>query len=295
MASAAGERLSRSLVTPEGVDLGVTLADAGARAAAFLIDAIIMVVTLVVATLAGIYLFIRLGETIAQPLIIAWLLGFFLLRNGYFVLFEAGRRAASPGKRLLGLRVVARDGAALTVDRVVARNLMREIEVFLPLTILAMRQGQGLADTATTLFGLAWVLLFTLFPLFNRDRLRVGDLLAGTWVIELRTRRLAADLAAVPAGGGEPAGQAQPGEAYVFTQAQLEAYGIRELQKLEEVLRVNDAAALATVAQSIATRIAWTGPVPEPRPFLVAYYAALRAHLEKGVLLGRRRADKHDS
>ena len=45
-----------------------------------------------------------------------------------------GGRGATPGKRMLGLRVVARDGARLTGGAVIARNAMREIEVFLPLS-----------------------------------------------------------------------------------------------------------------------------------------------------------------
>ena len=43
--------MTRSLVTPEGVDLGVRLADAGSRAAAFLLDAVIISVAAIVITL----------------------------------------------------------------------------------------------------------------------------------------------------------------------------------------------------------------------------------------------------
>ncbi|TIU19658.1 MAG: RDD family protein, partial [Mesorhizobium sp.] len=82
----------------------------------------------------------------------------------------------------------------LTLDQVIARNLMREIEVFLPLSILAARGGAGVADTLSTIFGLVWALLFSLFPLFNRDRLRIGDLLAGTWVVEAPKVALVEDL-----------------------------------------------------------------------------------------------------
>jgi len=40
--------------------------------------------------------------------------------------------AATPGKRILGIRVAARNGKALTAEAVFARNAMRELEVFLP-------------------------------------------------------------------------------------------------------------------------------------------------------------------
>ena len=74
---------------------------------------------------------------------------------------------------------------------------------------------------------------------------------------------------------------------------QLDAYGIAELHKLEEVLRGNDDRALQTVAEAIARKIGWSGPKRDARPFLTAYYGDLRAHLERKLLLGNRRADKY--
>ena len=98
------------------------------------------------------------------------------------------------------------------------------------------------------------------------------------------------------------AGATRPTERFRFTPAQLQTYGIHELQALEEVLRLQGPVALATrkaVAEKIRQRIGWSveaGGVPappagdaDPRPFLEAYYAALRANLETGLLFGRRR------
>ena len=124
---------------------------------------------------------------------------------------------------------MSRAGAGLSIDQIIARNLMREIEVFLPLSMIAGRSGLGVADTLTTVFGLTWALLFAFFPLFNRDRMRIGDLLAGTWVIEAPRRALAEDLSARTVA-----------DAFAFSSKQLDAYGIAELHKLEEVLRGND-------------------------------------------------------
>eukprot|EP01136_Pigoraptor_vietnamica_P000231 Opistho-1_new@25276 len=124
------QRLTRELVTPEGVTLHLRLASAGSRAGAFTIDAVIMLVTLIVLTVVAVLL---LGSTKQDSAaVMIWLLGFFLLRNFYFTLFESGTRAATPGKRALKLRVVARDGGRLTGGAILARNLMREVEVFLP-------------------------------------------------------------------------------------------------------------------------------------------------------------------
>lgn len=275
--------LRRRLVTPEGVDLGVVLGEIGQRAAAFMLDAIVLIVALVVMTLIAIFGVFGVGQAAFQPVVIIWLLGFFVLRNFYFIIMEMRPRAATLGKRWSGLRVVARDGGRLTGDAVIARNLMREIEVFLPLSLLAGGGASGTVDGWTTMFGLGWTAIFLLFPYFNADRLRVGDLLAGTWVIQTRPKKLVEDLAI-----GRSA-------AFTFTAAQLDTYGAYELDTLDRVIRRSDGDARTTVAQTIIDRIGWASDVADVDGFLNAYYAQLRAHLEKGLLMGRRRESKHDA
>ena len=98
------QSLRRSFVTPEGVDLQIELGGAGVRTAAFMVDAVAMLILLVLATIAIVLLFVASKQS---ALAILWLLGFFVLRNGWFALFEMGGRGATPGKRLMGLRVVA--------------------------------------------------------------------------------------------------------------------------------------------------------------------------------------------
>ncbi|BCA58777.1 RDD family protein [Sphingomonas sp. HMP6] len=269
--------LRRTFVTPEGVDLQIELGGAGVRAAAFMIDAFAMLILLIIATIVIALLFVASKET---SLAILWLIGFFVLRNGWFTLFEMGGRGATPGKRVMGLRVVARDGARLTGGAVITRNAMREIEVFLPLSFLAAQSAQGLADSFLTIFALCWSGIFLFFPLFNRDRLRIGDLLAGTWVVRTVRGELGSDLA-VPIER----------ERRVFSEAALGLYGVYELQTLEEVLRSGREDAIATVAATIR-RKAGLADDPDDREFLSDYYAALCARLERGLMVGRRRADK---
>lgn len=287
MASSAiqARSLRRTFVTPEGVDLRLELGSAGSRAGAFMIDLIMMVVILATVTMLTLYLFwatvtTKNGGAPAQFLAILWLLGWFILRNGWFSLFEMGSRGATPGKRLMGLRVVARDGARLTGAAVIARNAMREIEVFLPLSFLGAQAAQGLADTFLTVFALLWSGIFLFFPLFNRDRLRVGDLVAGTWVVCNEKAGLSADLV---------------GSAYrarrTFPPAALELYGVYELQTLEDVLRNENPDAVATVARTIR----WKADLPDDGDdygFLSDYYAALCARLEARLMVGRRRENK---
>jgi hypothetical protein len=140
-------------------------------------------------------------------------------------------------------------------------------------------------DAVITLCGLVWSGIFLFLPLFNRDRLRAGDLVAGTWVVRAPRRKLAADLARTD----------ETGALFAFTPAQLDAYGVMELQVLEDVLRRGDAATMKAVARRIRGKIGWTATLIErDRDFLEAYYTGLRGKLEAGLLFGRRRKDKHD-
>lgn len=275
--------LRRRFITPEGVDLNIELGSAGARAGAFLLDGVLMLGVLILASIA-----IGLMAMASQSILMIglWIVGFFILRNGWFTLFEMGARGATPGKRIVGLRVVARDGARLTGGAVIARNAMREIEVFLPLSYFFASLGAMFTggDILLPLLALAWSMLFLFFPLFNRDRLRVGDLLAGTWVVHRARAQLGHDLAASAAESTRPR--------RVFSDAQLDLYGIYELQTLEEVLRGGQTEAIVTVAAAIRRK----GDMPDDGDdygFLSDYYAALCARLERGMMVGLRREDKY--
>lgn len=276
----------RELITPEGVALHLHLASAGARAAAFTIDATIMLAALGLVTIAAI-LIIGGFRSFGSAAII-WLLGLFLLRNFYFTWFESGTRAATPGKRILKLRVVASGGGRLTGGAVLARNLMREIEIYMPLIFLVSARADGFSNRWLTLFGFAWTAIFLFMPLFNRDRLRAGDLLAGTWVVENERPKIAPDLIARPNPRAEQ---------YSFTPAELAVYGQFEVQKLAEVLAREEYDAIVTVAGVIRRKIGRedTGRWNDDRTFLVAYYAAARQHLERKLLFGQRKRDKFDA
>jgi len=279
-------RFSRRFVTPEGVDLRLTLGSSGDRAGAFLLDLLIMVAALVILTLLAMWLAFSVGEKSGEPVLIIWLLGAFVLRSGYFILFEMGPRAATPGKRALGLRVAARDGGRLTGEAIFVRNAMREIEVFLPLSFLAASSATGdPVQGWEAVLGLTWTGILLFFPLFNRDRLRVGDFVAGTWVVKAPRRALDVDLARDGRSPGP----------FVFTPDQAAAYGVKELQVLEDVLRRGDKRTLAAVADRIRGKIGWrSGPGETDTAFLAAYYAALRGRLEHRLLFGHRRRDKFD-
>jgi uncharacterized RDD family membrane protein YckC len=287
-AGRAGGR-ERLVLTPEGVPLRFTLADAAERAGAFLLDLailfagciVVLIGTLVLAGAAG-------GLGIA-----AGLVAFFVLRTFYFTFFECGAQGATPGKRALRIRVVDAHGGALTAEAVFARNLMREIEFFVPLVALLAPAslGESLPGWAR-LVSLGWLLVFAFLPLFNRDRLRPGDLVGGTIVVRAPRALLLPDLSGRPRGR-----QAPPPAAFAFTREQLDVYGIYELQVLEDLLRSSGAVraeSIRVVTEKVATRIGWTRPLQtsELEPFLREFYTAQRARLEQKMLLGQRQERK---
>ncbi|MFN3911180.1 RDD family protein [Hyphomonas sp.] len=279
-------KMVRKLVTPEGAAIRLKLASASERAGAFMIDIAIQW-AVVIATLLGLnYLASALNPGSSNLAFAFWLVFFFFVRNFYYIFFEIGQRAATPGKRILGLRVAARDGGRLTANSVLARNFIREIEIGLPFQFALMGGDQYGAWMA--LFGLVWSGVFLLFPVFNKDKMRVGDLIAGTWVIKTPKAKLMDDITSAAA-------RPEAVSRYTFTQAQAEAYGIHELHVLEDVLRQSTAEIKAQVAARIRAKINWVSIDGETDlAFLEAYYAALRRRLEQRMLLGERKADKFD-
>lgn len=278
----------RQLVTPEGAALNLKIASGGERAGAFLLDFTLQIIAII--ALAFLASFIASGfgfngERMAFALVGLLIFG---VRNFYFIGFELSRKAATPGKRAIGLRVAARDGGRLTANAIIARNFMRELEVFLPFqAALGFGFGGGGLNGWINLLILLWCLIFLLFPLFNRDKLRIGDLIAGTVVIHAPKVQLLADVASSTPSADKAT--------FVFTPAQLGIYGVHELHVLEDVLRQSTDEIKRNVADRIAGKIGWTAqPGDTDTAFLEAFYASLRAHLEQGMLFGQKKADKYD-
>lgn len=280
-------RMVRQLVTPEGAALHLRLASAAERGGAFAIDVAIQWAILIATALAVGAALDAMGRSDSAHIAIGfWFVFFFFVRNFYFVFFELGTKAATPGKRALGLRVASRDGGRLTANAVLARNFTREIEVGLPFQFLLAGGDQIGAWIA--LFGLLWSGIFLFFPVFNKDKLRVGDLIAGTWVIRAPRVQLMGDISEVVA-------KTPQASRFSFTSDQVDAYGIHELHVLEDVLRQSTPEIKSEVAVRIRNKIAWSkGPGETDIAFLEAYYAALRRRLEQRMLMGERKADKYD-
>ncbi len=280
-------KMVRTLVTPEGAAIRLKLATAAERAGAFMIDVAIQWVIVLVALFGLSFGIGAMGGGRAANIAVAfWFVFFFFVRNFYYIFFELGAKAATPGKRALGLRVAARDGGRLTANAVLARNFTREIEVGLPLQFLMM--GAGQVNAWMALLGLVWSGIFLFFPVFNKDKMRVGDLIAGTWVIRAPKAQLMGDIS-------HSVAKSESASRFAFTPEQADAYGIHELHVLEDVLRQSTPQIKADVATRIRGKIGWTMTTGETDiAFLEAYYAALRKRLEQRMLLGDRKTDKYD-
>jgi uncharacterized RDD family membrane protein YckC len=277
-----GRKLRRQIVTPEGVPVPIEIANYGERLTAFMIDLTIWTLLTLAIYIPVLSLIGRTGGS-RIALSIALFIGF-LIRNLYFVYFELAWRGATPGKRIVGLRVIDRSGGPLVASAVIARNLTREVEMFIPLGVLLFGQS-GNVDWRQLVI-VAWVMFCLAIPALNRDRMRGGDLIAGTIVISLPKVTLLSDLV-------------ERTLHFTFTPAQLRAYGAFELQVLEELLRrpqsKESMQVLDEVCDKICRKIGWTGAVPrgDVIVFLRDFYTAERAFLEREQLYGKARADKY--
>lgn len=278
------------LLPPEGVPLHLAVAGMGARFGAQITDILITMI----GAIALVVLLAVMDLTSPQTLWAISALLFFIIRIPYYVLTELAWNGQTIGKRMLKIKVVSRDGLSLSAHSLVVRNLMKEAEIFLPGTLLLTLDA---ASPIASLIALGWVVGTIAVPLTNKRRQRLGDMIAGTYVIDLPTPILLKDLAqSVP----KPVK-----DKFVFLSHQLDHYGALELQTLEDLLRAQEnrpamqtnarnKATLDSVIEKIRNKIGYADKVQtaDSVAFLRAFYNAQRAHLEQKQLFGERRQDK---
>src|SRR5881628_3247153 len=121
--------------TPEHVDVRFELAGVGSRVAAGLLDLLLLWLALLLLWVGG----ATIASDVTSPhgvargwVTAALILLTFCLVWGYFTLFEALNGGRTPGKQLLGIRVVMDTGRSLTAQAAVVRNLVRFIDCYFP-------------------------------------------------------------------------------------------------------------------------------------------------------------------
>lgn len=157
-----------SLQTPESVELDFTLAGIGNRAYALMIDYLVLGFILVIFSIAWSLLTYIFLEAFTQLfgfldqaglwLFSIWLLVSFLIYIGYFVGFETIWRGQTPGKRFVKIRVIRDDGKSERLQQAALRSLLRPVD------------------------DLLFIGVFLIF--FSKKEKRIGDLVAGTLVIQ---------------------------------------------------------------------------------------------------------------
>ncbi|HEX2826496.1 MAG TPA: RDD family protein [Burkholderiales bacterium] len=157
----------RSITTPEGIELELKLAGPVPRACAWAIDlavraGILIAISVVLGQLGK----LGMGLMLICIFLVEWL---------YPAVCELKFDGATPGKKLMRLRVVNDDGTPVTLAAAVVRNLLRTVD-FLP-----FMYGVGLASM-----------------LINREFRRLGDLVAQTVVVYRQEPRHAAAIPDAP-------------------------------------------------------------------------------------------------
>src|SRR4051794_36426992 len=148
MMSAMEYEESRTIATPEGVQLELPLAGLGTRFLAIGIDLIIAAVAGLILILFGGAVAGDVGATIAGAVFI---LGLYI---GYQVIFEVAGGGRTLGKRAAGIRVVMDGGGPVGLRASLIRNVFRLLEgltlSYLPaiVCVLASRNNQRIGDHA---------------------------------------------------------------------------------------------------------------------------------------------------
>lgn len=131
------------------------LADIGSRAFAYILDVLIRgaVIFVMILVFSRNTIFFSSLNKIFIPLIFIWW-------TGYFVFFEIIYSGKTPGKKIVGIRVLRTDGSRISLLDSCVRNVLRAVDM-LP-------------------FGYMLAIVTMLFEQYNR---RLGDLVANTIVI----------------------------------------------------------------------------------------------------------------
>lgn len=173
-----------TISTPEAVDVVLDLAGPGTRVSSGAMDLALQVGAGLLGALALYGLSDALGDDWTT---VVGSIGFFLLLFFYDVAWELLNDGRTPGKALLGLRVVRDDGRRVDGGSSVLRNLLRIIE-------LPLCYAPGIV----------------LVTLTNRHQ-RIGDMVAGTLVVReprRASRTLGREAPATAGGDAGPDGAA---------------------------------------------------------------------------------------
>jgi len=160
--------------TPESIEFSYALAGLGSRFLAWFVDFSIQIATILAIFFGIVFLAARLPtgpvkaataggapEKIAEAFLIGIVIAIvFTIFFGYFIVFEAFWNGQTPGKKLLGIRVVRDGGYPIDFGASLVRNLIRIAEFAIG--------GYALSAVSATV---------------SPENKRLGDIAAGTIVV----------------------------------------------------------------------------------------------------------------
>ncbi len=170
------------VITPEAVEFSFDLSGLGSRVFALLIDLIIqsVLVMIVLVVLITIGMSFDTSEAFSPSMIILMVVILFF-EWGYFIFFELMWDGRSPGKRMMGCRVIRDGGLPVDFTASLIRNLIRPIDYFLSALMIGF---------------------FIVFA--SPSYKRLGDMAAGTVVVTERRLSIVELLAERKVGAFRP-------------------------------------------------------------------------------------------
>lgn len=163
---------SIEIVTPENISFRYQVAGPFRRLPAFLLDGAFRIsIWLAMVLILGLFQVATGLSGIAVLLLL-----FFAIEWFYGGLFEAYWNGQTPGKRILGIRVLSINGEPINGVQAVMRNIIRLVDL-MPLVPLMALFGEGAH---------VWVpigLIGLLTPMLNSRFQRLGDIVCGTMVV----------------------------------------------------------------------------------------------------------------
>jgi uncharacterized RDD family membrane protein YckC len=166
--------------TPEQIDLAYDVAGIGSRFLAALVDHVVIAMLLSLGCMLLMIVLDRVNLGLNTGLVVSlFVIGIYLAICGYYIFFETTWNGQTPGKRVMGIRMVRIGGRPIGFLGSTIRNLIR------------------LADFLPVLYGIGMLVMF-----FNRRSCRLGDLAAGVLAVK-EGRQVTLDMLDEP-GAEEP-------------------------------------------------------------------------------------------
>ena len=238
-----------SIETPEQVALEFPLAGVGSRFLAISIDTLIQILigAAVLAAVAGLWSLLGEAASGRGPWFLAVLvITVFLLFYGYFMGFEAFWHGQTPGKRLVGLRVLSVTGRPAGIGEAILRNLLRVVD---------------------QLPGVYAIGILTM--LISSRHQRLGDLAAGTVVVHEKALAVPVLTVASPAEGGAWGGGAGLSDAELL----LAETFLQRRHELPPAVRDTHARA---IAEKLRARLGPSAPLLDPEALIESLHARAR-------------------